>query len=141
MLATATIDLCNFCGRQIAHDHTGNVCSPCRRTSIETNAQRQSLLTRNRSDVKAAFEAGGLYSVAAYLHSSPSDALDAMINSRLLPFFSERRRALLRRLVTMGDSSHVAVAEALDISRWTVATYRHQLGIDRAPAAVRGRTR
>ena len=141
MLATATIDLCNSCGRQIAHDHTDTICSPCRRTTIEASAHRQSLLTRNRPDVKAAFDSGGLYSVAEYLHSSPSDALDAMINSRLLPFFSGRRRALLRRLVSMGDSSHVAVAEALDISRWTVATYRHQLGIDRAPVAIRGRNR
>ena len=117
----------------MAHDHSDTVCSPCRRTSIEANARRQSRLTRNRSGVKSAFDSGGLYGVAEHLGSTPADALDAMINSRLLPFISERRRAMLRRLVSMGDSSHVAVAEALNISRWTVATYRHQLGIDRVP--------
>lgn len=141
MLVTSTIALCDSCGRQIAHDHSDSICSPCRRTSIETTARRQSLLIRNRSEVKAAFDSAGLYGVAEYLDATPSDALDAMFNSRLLPFISERRRVLLRQLVGLKDSSHVAVARALHISRWTVATYRHQLGIDRVPGATRGSNR
>ena len=60
---------------------------------------------------------------------------------RVIPFMSERRRAVLRRLVCMRGSSHVAVADALQISRWTVASYRQQLGIDRTAAAIHGAQR
>jgi FixJ family two-component response regulator len=85
---------------------------------------------RDLSRIKAAFDSAGLYSVANHLDMNPSDALDVLINSGLLPQFSGRHRAVLHRLVNLRDSSHVAVAEALHISRWTVAAYRRQLGID-----------
>jgi hypothetical protein len=132
MLATETFVLCASCGGRLARDHNDSICSPCRRTMIERTALHQSLIARERRGISAAFDAAGVYGVAEYLECTPQQALDAVISSRLFPYVSERRLNLLRQLVGMRSSSHVAVAEVLNISRWTVATYRAQLGIDRA---------
>jgi hypothetical protein len=133
MLATATVVVCRSCGRWLARDHTETICSPCRRTTIENSAYREALIARDRTGIKAAFDSSGLYGVAQHLDSTPEEALDAVIRSQLIPVLSAPRRALLHQLVRLRDSSHVAVAEALHISRWTVAAYRRQLGIDRIP--------
>ena len=138
MLATITLVLCSSCGSRLARDHEDTICSPCRRANIEHSASREARIARDHSGIKAAFAAAGLYGVADHLGSTPEDALDVLISSRLFPFISERRRMLLHQLVSLRDSSHVAVAEELRISRWTVATYRHQLGIDRVPASMHG---
>ena len=138
MLATMTVVRCASCGSRLARDHSDTICSPCRRSSIEQSAYREARIARDHSGIKAAFHSSGLYGVADHLDSTPEDALDVLISSRLVPFISERRRPLLNQLVSLRDSSHVAVAEVLHISRWTVATYRHQLGIDRVPASMHG---
>jgi hypothetical protein len=141
MIATETVVLCASCGGRLARDHSGTVCSPCQRTLIERSARRHVLIAREGPGIKTAFETSGLYGVAQYLECTPDEALDVVISSRLFPFMSERRRRLLHQLVNLRNSSHVAVAEELHISRWTVAAYRHQLGIDRVPASVNGRQR
>ena len=138
MLATLTVVRCSSCDSRMARDHEDTICSPCRRANIEHSADREARIARDHSGIKAAFDSAGLYGLAAYLDSTPEEALDVLISSRIFPFISERRRKLLHQLVSLRDSSHVAVAEALHISRWTVATYRHQLGIDRVPAAMCG---
>jgi hypothetical protein len=107
------------------------VCSPCLRTNIEVTAHHGSMLARDHSEIKKAFESTGLYGVAEHLGSTPEDAVDALLNSQLLPFVSQRRRTVLRRLATLRDQSHSAAGETLHLSRWTVATYRRQLGVDR----------
>jgi hypothetical protein len=127
--------LCSLCGTRLAHDHVDTICSPCRRSEIEASARRGALLARESSQIKAAFDASGLYGVAEQLDCSPDEALDILIASRLVPVASPRRRQLLRELVALQNHSHVAAAEALHISRWTVATYRSQLGIERAGKA------
>lgn len=126
---------CSLCGTRLAHDHVDTICSPCRRSEIENSARRGALLARESSQIKAAFDASGLYGVAEQFDVSPEEALDILITSRLVPVVSPRRRQLLRQLVALQDHSHVAAAEALNISRWTVATYRTQLGIERAGKA------
>ena len=141
MIATDTLVLCSSCGGRLARDHADTVCSPCRRTRIENSALHQSLIARDSSGITAAFDAAGLYGVVQYLECTPGEALDAVISSHLFPYTSGRRRGLLRQLVNMRDSSHVAAAETLHISRWTVAAYRHQLGIDHAHPSRHGGTR
>jgi hypothetical protein len=135
MLTTTVAVLCSSCGGRLARDNTGTVCSPCKRTHIEMSAHNGALLAGDSSRIKASFESTGLYGVAQHLNCSPEDALDVLLASQLVPFASPRRRLLLRRLVGLRDSSHVAAGEALNISRWTVATYRRQLGIDRQTAS------
>ena len=139
MLATATRVVCSSCGGRLALDQTDTICSPCRRASIERSAYRESRRARDYSGIKTAFDSAGLYGVADHLGCTPEEAMDVLISSRLFPFISERRRAILHQLVCLRDTSHVAVAEALHISRWTVATYRQQLGIDRVPGPRNGR--
>ena len=129
--------LCASCGMRLAHDHVDTICSPCRRTEIERSARRGAVLTRESSQIKAVFDASGLYGVAERFDCSPEEALDILLASRLVPVVSPKRRQLLRQLVTLRGHSHVAAAQALHISRWTVATYRSQLGIERATVATR----
>jgi hypothetical protein len=107
------------------------MCSPCRRAEIEHEARRELHVARDSSVIQAAFDSFGLMGVAEHLHVTPAEALDVVIAARIVPYVSDRRRAMLHELVTLSDLSHVAVAKRLNISRWTVATYRHQLGIDR----------
>ena len=134
MAAPTNTVLCSSCGGRLARDNTGTICSPCLRTRIEASARRGTLTTRDRPRIKATFEASGLHGVARQLDCTPEDALDVLLNAQLLPFASSRRRHVLRRLVGMDDSTHIAAGEQLGISRWTVATYRRQLGIPRAAA-------
>lgn len=130
----ATAVLCSSCGGRLARDNTGTVCSPCRRTDIEAVAHSGAVDKRDESDIKVAFDSSGVYGVAEQLDCAPQDALDVLLNSQLLPFVSTQRRQLLRELVELRDSSHVAAGKVLNISRWTVAALRVQLGIERRPA-------
>jgi hypothetical protein len=129
--SAGTVTRCASCGARLARDHGGTICSPCRRTQIERAAQCGSVAARQRAQLKALFDSSGLYGVADHLRCDPGDALEVLLNARLLPFVSAQRRALLHDLVALRDLSHVDAAAALNISRWTVATYRGQLGIDR----------
>ena len=132
---TGAVTLCVSCGARLARDHGGTICSPCRRTQIENAAHCGSVAARQRSQLKELFDDSGLYGVADRLQCDPGDALEVVLNARLLPFVSAPRRALLHQLVALRDQSHVDAAVALNISRWTVATYRGQLGIDRHPSS------
>jgi hypothetical protein len=134
-VASRVTVLCSSCGGRLARDNTGTVCSPCKRTHIETSAQRAALVTKDGPRIKAMFESSGLQGVARHLDCTPDEALDVLLNAQLLPFVSAERRAVLHRLVGMPAASHVAAGESLGISRWTVATYRRQLGIVRSSAA------
>lgn len=143
MTGTKVAATCSSCGARIARDHDAAVCSPCRRRQIETRARGGRAIARNRVHTKAQFDHLGLIGLADDLGCTTGQALDALINAQLLPAMTPRREALLHGLVALGDISHVAAAEALGISRWTVATYRGQLGLDkfdRSPAGPQSRT-
>lgn len=127
--------VCTSCGARLAHDHADTICSPCRRSLIENAAHREALFARDSALIRRIFESSGVYAVAERLDCAPAEALDVLIRLRVL-VTSPRQRGLLRQLVELRGSSHVEAARALNISRWTVATYRRQLGIDRAPAAA-----
>lgn len=131
MIATLAPPRCASCGARLARDNDDSVCSPCRRSSIESAASRASLIVRDAPGARAAFEAEGLFGVARHLDCTPAEAVDLLFSLGLLPLASQRRRALLHRLIAMDSLSHVAASEALAISRWTVASYRRQLGVDR----------
>ena len=130
MMARSAPTLCSSCGGRLARDNTGTVCSPCRRTDIETVAHQGAIDRGDVSAIKTAFDSSGLNGVAEQLNCSPQDALDVLLNTQLLPFVSTQRRLLLRQLVALNDVPHVAAARALNISRWTVAALRGQLGIE-----------
>jgi hypothetical protein len=135
MVAAAAV-LCSSCGGRLARDNTGTICSPCRRTHIEHAAHLGAIAPRDVPRIKAAFDSLGIYGVAKHLGCTAEDALDVLVNAQLLPFVSARRRLLLRQLIGLNDMSHIAAGEALSVSRWTIATYRRQLGIERAPRSL-----
>jgi hypothetical protein len=137
MLSTATVVLCASCGARLARDNHGTICSPCQRTEIENSARRNACLSREATRIKAAFDSYGLYGVAEQLGCTPVEALHVLLSARLVPGVSARRQTLLEQLVALRDRSHVDAADALHISRWTVATYRSLLGIERASDASR----
>ena len=136
MVAAAAAVLCSSCGGRLARDNTGTICSPCRRTHIEHAAHLGAVAPGDVSRIKAAFDSLGIYGVAKQLGCDPEDAFDVLVNAQLLPFVSVRRRLLLRRLIGLNDMSHVAAGEALNVSRWTIATYRRQLGTERSPHSL-----
>ena len=136
-MAERPATLCMWCGARLARDHVDTMCSPCRRSGIERAAKRSAELARESTRIRAAFYAFGLYGVAEQLRCSPEDALDAALEARVIPIASPRRQELLRRLVALRDRSHVEAAQAIGISRWTVASYRSQLGIERPRRAER----
>ena len=121
---------CESCAARLARDNHGTQCSPCRRGEIETMARRASLVTRDPGGARRAFAGRGLHGVAAQLRCSADEAIDVVAMLGLLPPTYRRRMDVLRRLVALDQVSHVAAAEALGLSRWTVATYRRDLGLD-----------
>lgn len=137
-MPTTTVAVrCCSCGARLARDHRDTVCSPCRRGDIESSARRGAAIARDRERIKANFSREGLNGVATQLDCTNAEALDVVLVAQLLPAMSVRRQALLRQLVALGDVSHVAAADLLGISRWTVATYRGQLGLDKITASAR----
>lgn len=137
MNAVAEPARCTSCDARLARDNDDSVCSPCRRSSIEASASRAALIVRDPPGVRSAFDAEGLYGVARHLDCTPAEAFDVLFSLGLVPLASQRRRSLLQRLIAMDSLSHVAASEALAISRWTVASYRRQLGIDKQRPADR----
>lgn len=131
MTATMAPPRCATCNARLARDNEDSVCSPCRRSSIEASASHASLIVRDAPGAREAFRAEGLFGVAHHLDCTPGEAFDVLFSLGLLPLASQRRRSLLHRLIAMDSLSHVAASEALAISRWTVASYRRQLGIDK----------
>ena len=125
---------CESCTALLARDNRGTQCSPCRRGQIEAMARRAALVTRDPGGARQAFAVRGLHGVAAQLRCTADEAIDVVAMLGLLPPAYRRRIELLRRLVALDRVSHVAAAQALGLSRWTVATYRRDLGIDHVAA-------
>ena len=122
---------CSSCTARLARDNPGEVCSPCHRADIERLARRAALITLDPSGVRDAFRRDGFHGVSCVLRCSGEEALDVLLALGVVPAAYRRRLPVIRRLVGMDGMSHVAAAEALGISRWTVATYRRDLGLDR----------
>jgi hypothetical protein len=121
---------CDRCSCRLAADNVGRLCSPCAR------AQRAGLangaLRLDPAAVAAAFERGGVPAVVDALGCRAEEAIAAAIGAGVLPALYLRRIDVLAELVHHRELSHVAAAERTGLSRWTVATYRRDLGMDRA---------
>jgi hypothetical protein len=136
-VAAVVAVLCSSCGGRLARDNTGTMCSPCKRTQIELSAHQGAVVARDIARIKAVFESAGLHGVAQQLGCTPEDALDVLLSAQLVPFATPSHRLILRRLVGLGDCSHIAAGKALNLSRWTIAAYRRQLGIGRSTPSKR----
>jgi hypothetical protein len=122
---------CGRCRAILARDNTGERCSPC--WQAELLAQRGPVLRRpgDETRLRRAFGEGGVRAVARELGRSEPEALDLVLAHGLIPARQRSRVGALRALQGLEHLSHIRAAEALGLSRWTVATYRSLLGHDR----------
>lgn len=95
-------------------------------------ARRAALITVDPPGVRRSFAAEGFAGVLNHLRCSRDDTLEVLLALGLVPAAYRRRLDLARELVALDGLSHVAAAGLLGVSRWTVATYRRELGLDRA---------
>lgn len=120
---------CTDCGAFLASDNPGPLCSPCWRSGLFRRASRAICPGRDPVLVSTAFEKGGVLGVARELGCPLEEAVEVSIVAGLVPGAYRRRVPMLVRLLEMDSSSHVDAAHALGLSRWTVATYRRDLGV------------
>jgi hypothetical protein len=120
---------CTDCGAFLASDNPGPLCSPCWRSGLFRHASRAIRPGRDPVVVADAFEKGGVLGVARSLGCPLEEAVEISIVFGLVPGAYRRRVPLLVRLLELDSCSHVDAAHALGLSRWTVATYRRDLGI------------
>lgn len=78
---------------------------------------------------QAKFRQGGIFALAEELNSTPEDAIDVAIREGMLPRRWKSSRGKLCELLALDGLKHVDAATKLGVSRWTVATWRDQLGI------------
>jgi hypothetical protein len=88
--------------------------------------------------VRQAFSHGGVPAIADALGCPLPDALQVALAHKLVPGKYRRRAEALVELLEFGPVSHVEAAEHLGVSRWTVATYRRDLGIHTRPDEIAG---
>ena len=132
---STSIRRCPSCSGRLAADNAGPLCSPCWRRQLRTRASGALRAGRDAAAVRRAFADGGVPALAEALGCPLADALDVALLHRLVPAIYWRRTAVLVQLLELGPVPHVVAAEHLGVSRWTVATYRRDLGI-----TERGRT-
>jgi hypothetical protein len=104
------------------------------RRDLRSKASTALRAGRDTEIVRQAFADGGVPRLAESLDVSFADALEVALLHKLVPAIYRRRTAVLVELLELGPVPHIVAAEALGVSRWTIATYRRDLGI-----AERGR--
>jgi hypothetical protein len=91
----------------------------------------------DRGELARHFEADGLAGLAERLDTELADAFEVALAHGLVPASYRRRTAVVRQLVECAHLPHVAAAEHLGLSRWTVASYRKDLRLHRATRSPR----
>jgi hypothetical protein len=120
---------CPRCGCRLARDNNDNHCSPCR-FALTIDEHRELLLDDEATpEYQAAFESGGVVELAHVADCSVGDAIGLAIRSGLVPRRWRSSEDKLRALVELEGVRHVEVAVRLGVSRWTVATWRDELGL------------
>jgi hypothetical protein len=130
---------CPSCRARLALDNPGPLCSPCWQRQLRGRASTALRAGRDELAVRRAFNEGGVPRIAEALDVSLADALDVALLHKLVPAIYRRRTAVLVELLELGPVPHVVAAEQLGVSRWTIATYRRDLGInERARPSIPG---
>jgi hypothetical protein len=122
---------CIACAAFLARDNRGPRCSPCERTyqSTRYGADRVNVRAASASEAAAAFRDNGLPGIADAFGCSIGAALQVALAYGIVSPLYRRRANLVVRLVALSGHSHIAAGEQLGLSRWTVATYRRDLGL------------
>ena len=122
---------CPRCGCRIARDNHDSHCSPCR-FALTLEEHRELVLDDEPIQEHAdAFAAGGVYGLAEAADCSAEEAISLAIRAGLVPRRWRSSEEKLRQLVHFEGIRHVEVADRLGVSRWTIATWRDGLGLQR----------
>jgi hypothetical protein len=121
---------CADCHCRLARDNKDTVCWPCRRRRAIA-AQEEGARSVRRQEI---FEVAGIPGLAAEMGVTRAEAIRYAIEEEIL---SRRWRPHLDSLIKLSEMSgctHVEAAQALGVSRWTVADWRRRLGLESASA-------
>lgn len=132
-MTVGTVDAsrCPNCGCVRARDNVERLCSPC---AARSGRERWLRPIAPAAD----FDFDDLRAVGAYVlmarHTLTAEHLiDILLDNGMLPGRNRRYRLALVALLGMRGVSHSAAARQLDVTRWTVATWRERLFIDEGP--------
>lgn len=120
--------ICERCSCRLARDNDDIVCSPCRRhLVIETHfalaAVGPSLEDQQR------FAERGIRGLAEDRNVGLDEAVSIALRDGMLPKRWRSAEPKLRQLALLDGLTHVEAAEAVGVSRWTIATWRDGLGL------------
>ncbi|HLG91801.1 MAG TPA: hypothetical protein VKY15_02335 [Acidimicrobiales bacterium] len=116
---------CSECNCVLARDNRDTMCWPCRRQRALAAQEASALMLRRRE----AFEHGRIPALAEMMGVDTAEAIRYAVESGILPRRWRSQIDCLIRLSEMPEASHVHAAQALGVSRWTVADWRRQLGL------------
>jgi hypothetical protein len=125
--------MCHSCRALLARDNPGPKCSPCGRRDLLSSHTGVASFAVDRTELSDCFQADGLAGLAERLDCNLVDAFEVALANGLVPASYRRRTLLVRELVECAHLPHVAAADRLGLSRWTVASYRKELRLHRAP--------
>lgn len=122
---------CPRCGCRLARDNTDTHCSPCR-FALTLEAHRALVVDDEpKPEHRNAFKEGGVHALAEVASCSVEEAISLAIREGLVPRRWRSSEEKLLQLVKFEGIRHVEVAARLGVSRWTVATWRDELGLQR----------
>jgi len=78
---------------------------------------------------QAKFRQGGIHALAEELDTTPQEAIAVAIHEGMLPRRWRTSQEKLCALLDLEGLKHVEAAQRLGVSRWTIATWRDQLGL------------
>ncbi|MGH9205546.1 MAG: hypothetical protein ACRD1G_03150 [Acidimicrobiales bacterium] len=126
---------CSECHCNLARDNRDTMCWPCRRRQA-ISAQEASAVDLRRQE---AFEQGRVPALAHELDSDNAEAIRYAVEEGILPRRWRSHLEDLIRLAEMPGASHVDAAEAIGVSRWTIANWRRQMGLEPGRGETRPR--
>ncbi len=116
---------CSECRCNLARDNRDTMCWSCRRRRAVSAQDACAADLRRR----AAFEVGRVSGLAIEMGCGYAEAIEYAVAEGMLPSRWKEHVDALVHLADMPGWSHVEAAEALGVSRWTVANWRRQMGL------------
>lgn len=112
----------------MARDNNDVLCSPCR-LYVVFDQHQPNQVDPALGERHAKFRQGGIHALAEELSTTPQEAIAVAIHEGMLPRRWRSSQEKLCALLDLEGLKHVEAAEQLGVSRWTIATWRDQLGL------------
>ena len=128
--------VCARCHCMLAADNTNDQCGPCLKTTAKARVLGLGDAAGSGFDPGVPLSSIGIESYAEHLGVSVSAAISQAFTARKLSETLRHAEPLLIQLVSLRALGHVAAAEELGVTRWTIQSWRNELGL-RSPRALR----